>query len=251
MLFKWVGVLLLVISMSCTPVLAAKYSVGPVSIELGKGEKTGAVKISNDDSKPLHMQVRLFSWQQNDEGKSVYEPDDSLVFFPRTLTIQPKDSRLIRVGLKVPATTIEKSYVLFLEELLTTADNETQPDARSNGTMIGIATRFGVPVYLKPLKETPAAAISEFSVSKAKVSLLVKNTGNVSLTIPDIEFYAGDYFSNHVPGGVMLAGATRHFDMPIPQAVCNSLDKLDVRIKTKYPRLQLIASTTVSNAQCQ
>jgi fimbrial chaperone protein len=249
--FKWSCGLLLIVFMACNPVFAANYSVGPVVIELGKGVKTGSIKISNDDNKPLYMQVRLFSWAQNDEGKSVYQPDDSLVFFPRTMTIQPKESRLVRVGIKLPATTIEKSYVLFLEELLAPLDNQALAEDRNKGTVIGIATRFGIPVYLKPLKENAAGVISAFSLNKGKASVVVANTGNVSLSIPKIQFYSADYFSEYIPGGVILAGATRSFNIAISQEVCNKLDKLDVTIKTRAPRLQLAASTTVNNAQCQ
>jgi fimbrial chaperone protein len=249
--FKCLCGLLLIIYMSCNPVLAANYSVGPVVIELGKGVKTASLKISNDDSKPLYMQVRLFSWAQNDEGKSVYQADESLVFFPHTMTIQPKDSRLVRVGIKVPASSIEKSYVLFLEELLAPVDNQAPAEDRNKGTVIGIATRFGVPVYLKPLKEHATAVISPVSLTKGKASVAVSNTGNVSLSIPKIQFYSADYLSEYIPGGVILAGATRRFNMTIPQDVCNKLDKLDVTVKTRSPPLQFLASTLVNNAQCQ
>src|SRR5208283_2977550 len=128
--------------------IAGLFGISPIRLDLDRQSKTDSITISNDEAeRKLDMQAKLFEWTQNEKGEDVYVESNDLVFFPRIFSIDPQDKRVMRVGLKVPATATEKAYRLFIEELPPPRDPE------KTGTQVLFVLRFGVPIFIRPDKE--------------------------------------------------------------------------------------------------
>lgn len=236
----------------CTA-FAANFGVGPMMVELGNAAKTGLVKISNVDASPLQLQVRLFSWTLGAQGESLYEESDDLVFYPHLLDIQPKEERLIRAGIKQPATDKEKSYMLFIEEI-PQSQKRTLGDeslaASAKGMKVAVAVRFGIPVFVLPVKPEFNAEVSHIALDKGVLALTVKNTGNTHLVIPEIQLKSEGKFTKSVIGGTILSGSARDYRIPIPDDVCNALEQLDIVVKTRTEKLEPKAVFKIDKALC-
>jgi len=224
---------------------AISFGVSPIRLDLDRSARTGSVTVTNDDpQKPLRVQMQALSWQQDDDGKDRYAPSEELTYLPRIMTVPPTESRLLRAGIRVPAAEREKAYRLFIEEV---------PEPRSEGgagAQVAVKVRFGVPVFVKPLKEEPSGAIELFELAKGLLQVKVRNTGNVHFIIQSIQFRAaGDAFTKDVPGWYLLAGAARLHGTAIPADVCEKLRTIEATVKTD--RLELTRRLEIDPARCR
>jgi fimbrial chaperone protein len=237
------ALLALTLAVSASPSLAGEFAVSPVRLDLDRNAKTGVVTVSNDAQEKLQVQMQLFEWTQDADGKDHYEPSSDLVFFPKVMSLKKGEQKLIRAGFKVPATTTEKTYRLFIEEIPEPKVSEGQ------GATINVAIRFGVPIFLKPQKEESRGELTKVAVAQNKLAIAVNNTGNQHFIIKTIAVQSGDSFRKEINGWYLLAGAARTYSVDIPADVCKSLAKLDVNIKTD--KLELSRSVDVTPEMCQ
>lgn len=228
---------------------AGSYSVGPLTITLDRAARTGLVKVVNDDSKPLQMQIRLQEWIQDKQGVSSRKESEDLVYFPRVMTLQPKEERLVRIGLKVPAVDYEKAYTLFLEEVPVKSGAQ-----KEQGMQIAVATRFGVAVFLAPNQVKKEAVLESGSLNKGILSFNVKNTGNVHVSIQAIQLSAdGEQVKKDIAGGTTLVGATKAYQVSIPAEICHKAEHLDIVMQSydAFNKLELRSGLKVDHMQCQ
>ena len=206
---------------------AGLFGISPIRLELDRQAKTDSITISNDDAeKKLEVQTKLFEWTQDADGNDVYVESNDLVYFPRILTIEKQEQRVIRVGLKVPAVAKEKAYRLFVEEL------PPPPDPEKKGAQILFLLRFGVPIFVRPDKEQFAGVIERIDAAPGNAIVVVKNTGNQNFQIQSLVVKAGAGFDKEIVGGYVLAEATKRLAVPIPPDACGKLSKLEVVMKT-------------------
>jgi fimbrial chaperone protein len=135
----------------------------------------------------------------------------------------------------------EKTYRLFIEEI-----PEPRKDAQE-GAKISVAIRFGVPVFVRPLKEEIRGEIERAELAGGNVKMRVKNTGNVHFAINTVNVGAGE-FLKETKGWYLLAGAARDYSVPLPADVCKNAAKLEVTIKAD--QLELKRSIDVDKAKC-
>ena len=196
---------------------AGDFGVSPIRVDLDRGTKSALVTVTNDDHKPLAFQVRVMEWTQDIAGADQYADSTDLVYFPRQLRIPPKESRVVRLGYKAPASHVEKAYRLFIEEL---ADPERDP-AR---TSVAITLRFGVPVFVRPASMHLAGELNLTAAGGAPVAL-VRNTGTVHFRIAAVR-YAGighngeTLFEQSIDGWYVLAGSQRSYSLAPPPGMC-------------------------------
>ncbi|SRR6266581_3362301 len=224
--------------------LAANFGVSPIRLDLDRATKSGAVTVSNDETdKALQVQMKAYAWSQDEEAKDRYEDSEDLIYYPRIMTVQPQQQRLLRVGLRLPATDLEKAYRLFIEEIPEPRKSEAQ------GAQIAVTVRFGVPVFVKPLKEEPRGEIETIELAKGSVSVKVRNTGNTHFIIQSVSLKSGEAFAKEISGWYLLPGAARIHSATLPAEICTQLTRLDVSVKTD--KLELTRSLAVSAAMCQ
>ena len=228
------------------PARAGDFGVSPIRIELDRAAKSALVTVTNDDSKPLAFQARALEWTQDDQGADRYTQTTDLVYFPQQFKIGPGESRVVRLGYKVPAVEAEKTYRLFIEEL---ADASRQP----NQTGIAVTLRFGVPVFSRPASVQTTGTV-QMSVSARSVSVLLRNTGNVhfrpaSVRLVGLSATGDTVFDQTLDGWYLLAGAQRPYSFTLPPEVCPKLRTL--RLEAPADKIALRAERPLEPEACR
>ena len=100
------------------PASAGEFGVQPIKVYLSKDTTSVLLSVENEGDSDLRAQISGFAWGESANGKMELTPTDDLIFFPTLITMGPHETRSIRVGLATaPATTAEKTYRVFVEEL--------------------------------------------------------------------------------------------------------------------------------------
>jgi fimbrial chaperone protein len=160
-------------------------------------------------------------------------PTADIVFFPKLLTVAPREERKIRVGTLAAAGTTEKTYRLFIEELPSVgkaAPGSTAPQIR-------VLTRAGVPIFLQPPKAVTAARIDNVALRGGRLTFTLANTGNVHV-LPQTVRVTGRsdtgelILDRQLPGWYVLAAGTRNFTLELGRDECVRLRAVAVEVRT-------------------
>jgi fimbrial chaperone protein len=224
---------------------SGEFRVTPIRLDFDRGIKTGVITIVNEGEEKLNVQMKAFEWAQNAEGKDQYTETNDIIFFPRIMTLEKKEEKILRAGIKIPATTKEKTYRLFIEEI-------PEPK-KGEGVNVAIAIRFGVPIFVKPVKEEVRGEIEKVELSKGVLNALIRNKGNTHFIINSIDIKGKNakgenLLSQELSGWYLLNGASRHYTLTVPQEVCNELSRFDIEVKTD--RFHLNGKLDVDQAMC-
>lgn len=229
----------------CGPAHSAEWQVIPIRLDFDKNSKTGVITVKNQGNEKLNVQMSLSEWIQDEQGKDVYRDSQELIFLPKLATLEPKGEQVLRVGIRAPAVSVEKSFRLFITEI-------PQPRPAEAST-VTLAMRFGVPIFIKPLKEEAAGTVAKAELNKGALSLTIKNTGNIhfnirSISVKGVAEGTGELFSKEISGWYLLSGAARTYVIPLDQIVCGKAKQLDYLVKTD--KIELKGSLAVEKAQC-
>jgi fimbrial chaperone protein len=222
-----------------------EFRVTPIRLDFDRGSKSGVITVINEGEDKLLVQMKAFEWTQDAEGKDQYTETKDILFFPRIMTLDQKEERILRAGTRMPATTKEKTYRLFIEEI---------PGPRkTEGVNVAIAIRFGVPIFVKPLKEEAKGVIEKIDLSKGVLSVQVKNAGNVHFIINSVNIKGKnvkgeEVFSKELSGWYLLNNVSRVYTTPIPGEFCKNIAKLEVEVKTN--RFSLDGKKDVLQGTC-
>ena len=224
---------------------SGQFRVTPIRLDFDRGTKSGVITIVNEGGDRLNVQMRAFEWTQNADGKDQYTETNDIIFFPRIMTLENSEEKILRAGIKIPATTKEKTYRLFIEEI-------PEPK-KAEGVSVAIAIRFGVPIFVKPLKEEVKGGIEKVDLSRGALNVLVKNIGNAHFIINSVDIKGKnvkgeEIFSKELSGWYLLSGVSRLYTITIPQEVCKALSKLEIEVKTD--RFKLNGKLDVDQAMC-
>jgi fimbrial chaperone protein len=216
--------LLLGLTFAAQTAHAGSFGVSPIRLDFDRSAKTGVITVSNDDEIRLSFQLKLFEWTQDAEGKDQYVENGDLIFFPQIMTLEPKEKRLVRVGTKSPAPQIERTYRLFIEEIPEVGEVPAQ------GTQVAVKLRFGVPIFVAPIKAEMSGAIEDAKLSKGEVQLRVRNTGNQHFRFEAISVKAGSASIGEVQGWYLLPGAARAYSIKVDKDACAKSGKLEISL---------------------
>ena len=232
---------LAVASLAASLAAAAEFTVSPIRVDMPRGTRSAAVSVANEDTRPLRMQLRLMEWTQDGDGKDVHRDSDDLIYYPRLMTLEPGEKRLVRIGIKAPAgAAAERTYRLYLDEL---PRNEAAAVSGVNFTI-----RFALPVFVAPAQPSLRGAIESITLKDGKVRVVVGNPGNQTFRIASVGIRGGD-FAAESAGWYLLPGATRVHSFDLPPGVCQGLRRLDVAVKAE--RLSLEGGLNVDAGMCQ
>jgi len=238
-------IILLCLFLSPAITFSGEFRVTPIRLDLGREAKSGVITVINEGTEKLHVQMKAFEWTQDAEGKDQYTETSDIIFFPKMMILEKNEQRIIRAGIKIPAVAREKTYRLFIEEI---------PEPRkSEGVNVAIAIRFGVPIFVKPLKEEAKGEIEKNELSKGIFNTIVKNKGNLHFIINSINLKGKnitgmEIFSKELSGWYLLSGASRVYTTQIPPEICKDITKLDIQVKTD--RFILDGKLNVDKAMC-
>ena len=226
--------------------LAGDWRVIPIRLFLGPQIKNDSVRLINNASEPLNLQLNATVWSQNEQGEDIYEETSDIIFFPRVLSIPPGEERLLRVGYKFPAVAAEKTYRLFIEEI----PNSTPEQV----SQVMVAVRFGLPIFVAPPKTEKAATIDAVTLAQGEVTARVVNNGNTHV-LPNKVAVSGKnasgetLFSHDMRAWYILTGNQRSFTATIPPDECNKASSLYFEFISGS--LQLTDEKPLSKSDCQ
>jgi fimbrial chaperone protein len=221
------------------------WRVSPIRLDLGRDAKSGAVTVSNDAGDRLQVQMKAFEWTQDAEGKDRYEETGEILFFPRLMILEPKEEKILRAGIRVPVTAKEKAFRLFIEEI--------PGPGKVEGANVAVAIRFGVPIFVKPLKEEARGEVGPMTMSAGALLVPVNNTGNVHFVVQSVLLRgrngAGEeIFSRELSGWYLLAGVSRGYTTTVPLEMCGTMAVLEAEVKTD--KLPLRGRMAVYRSMC-
>ncbi len=226
--------------------LAGDWRVIPIRLFLGPQIKNDSVRLINNASEPLNLQMNATVWSQNEQGEDVYENTSDIIFFPRVLSIPPGEERLLRVGYKFPAVAAEKTYRLFIEEIPNASPEQV--------SQVMVAVRFGLPIFVAPPNTKKSATIEAVNLANGEVTARVKNNGNIHLLPSKVAISgknaAGEtVFSQDMRAWYILTSNQRSFNATISPEECNNASSLHFEFVSGS--LQLTDEKPLSKSDCQ
>lgn len=224
---------------------AQDWSVAPIKLQFSGGTTTGVITVSNDSAAKISYQLNAFEWTQDKDGKDVYSETPDLVFYPKVMSVEPKDQKIIRVGMKIARGASEKTYRLFIEDI-------TRPPG-TTGTNVVFAIRFGVPIFFKPVKEDVKGNLEALTMQKGVLVIPVRNSGNSHFIVQKVTIHGLNprnetIFSKELPGWYVLNHTLKKYTMEIPRESCQKISKIGIEVKTE--QFTLKDSLNVQKAMC-
>jgi fimbrial chaperone protein len=243
----------LALAMLCAwapPSAASEFVINPLRLTLDRNRKAGEFVVRNEGTAPLRMQLQAMSWRQDSDGKDQYEPDDSLLFFPRAMEIPPGGSRVVRVGVKAAPVTREETYRLFVEELPPAA----APTAADQGVSLQVLLRVGVAIFVVPAQIERRAEIESLHWTAGRLDWAVVNTGNVHFRADRVQLVGlapdgTQVFSREFDERYFLAGTTKTLTFDVPPDACRRLATVEGRVVAE--NLDLKRRMDVDPATCR
>ena len=92
---------------------SGQWRVAPARVFLDRDAKSTVLTVVNEGDDTILLQGKAMEWSQDSDGKDVYKETKDLIFFPRILTIEKGKQKIIRAGIKTPATCDRKDLPAF------------------------------------------------------------------------------------------------------------------------------------------
>lgn len=165
-------------------------------VDAPKGKATGSVTISNPFEKPARIQLSMDEWQINENNEfNILEKsktEESILkhvrITPRQFTIQPNETKTVRIAARIPNSYPDKEYKLFLNMLEIGADRKSMDMGQADQAFgLVINKQFRAGTYIR--KGSPSELKSDLSVSSieaagkegaiAKYKMTYQNKGNI------------------------------------------------------------------------
>jgi fimbrial chaperone protein len=228
-IFAPAAALALCVLLAAAAAVAGQFRVVPIRVFLDSRTKSSVISVVNDGAETMRFQMEPVVWSQDSGGEDLYEPTGELSFFPKIMDLPPGETRVIRLGLRIPATTVEKTYRLFIREL--------PPPQEAAGSQVAIAVRFGVPIFVEPVQLVEAGQITGAIYNGTDVAFVAANTGNVHFKINRILLSAHDaagaeVYTTERDGWYLLAGASRTHTLPVPPELCARIARITIDVDT-------------------
>jgi len=219
----------------------ANFSVSPIRVFFDGTQKTNVLTVKNMSERPVSLEIKTVLWEHD----QTYSPTGDIIFFPKMLTIDVGEEKIIRIGHKITPGPAEKTYRMFVSEI---------PLARTEeGTTLQVVMNLGVPIFIQPLKSIPEGEIETVSLSEGKLHIGLKNSGNVHFIIKSIRVSgqdntASELFSAEMAGWYLLAGNAKEYTLDIAKETCLKIKNLRIHIETD--RFSMEKDATVTNEMC-
>jgi len=169
---------------------AAAVDVNPVRVDLTRTGVSAELRIRNEDSIPVSMDVVAMQWTQSDLGEDQLVPTDEVLAVPPIFTVQPGAEQIVRVAmLGKPALEAERAFRLLITELA--------PPEGARGSGLTMRLQISMPVFVAPQGGSAVPDIKVLSVERTEqgsyVSLRNDGNGHVKLQSVTITGSAGTF----------------------------------------------------------
>ncbi|RLC08282.1 MAG: hypothetical protein DRI57_24310 [Deltaproteobacteria bacterium] len=212
------------------PALAGDFKIMPGKLFLDPQKKTAVFKIISNDKERLAFQLNAVRWTQDEDGRDQYEPTKEIAFFPKILTIEKGEERMIRVGCQSrELPDAEKTYRLFVREL---------PVSESGGANLKMTMNIGVPVFVTPAHKTQKGVIEKAEISGGELRVRVRNSGNSHFIVQKISVIGSDaagdeVFTKNINGWYVLPGVSKTFPVELSYKECRQSRVAEIAVQTE------------------
>ncbi|MGQ9616421.1 MAG: fimbrial biogenesis chaperone [Spirochaetota bacterium] len=209
---------------------AGSFSAVPAKVYLSSDQKSAVLKIKNDGGEKLTLQVNTVKWIQDEKGNDRFEDTDEIVYFPRIITLEKGEEKLLRIGYKSDKTMDrEKTFRLFIREL---------PVSKPGERMLKVTLRLAIPVFISPKKIEKKIELERIEISNMNLLVRVTNLGNSHVLVERIvstgyDDKGGVSFKKETPGWYILAGLKRTFSIELSEEECLNTRSVKVTVKSE------------------
>ncbi len=224
---------MLIAAFAIAPAFAGEFGVTPLLVDLDNTSRNGVITVSNDSDKPLRVNMKLMKWMQSASGEESYAESDALLFFPKTMAIDPMDKRVVRIGLK-SLTSVDKpeqAFRLFIEEA-------PPEDADLKKNQVQFRFRFAIPVFVAPSERKVNIRLESLTAKGGKVHALVVNDGTETVRFDNLHISADPAWEQSSAGQYHMPATRRSYDIDIPAAECRGGRKLKLVLKSEKATLE-------------
>ncbi len=212
------------------PARGANLVISPVKIYFDARARTERFTLKNNDDSEINLQLKVYTWREDAEGKDVYEETADIIVFPKMLKIAKGEERIVRLGVKAPSGAVERTYRLYIQEL-------PEESAQAKGATVKMLVRMGLPIFISPPKVEARGKIDSIAMKQGTVDLKVKNSGNRHFFISSVIIKGRtrdgqEKFLKELGGWYLLSGSARTYTTAIPKGICADLANLDIVVKT-------------------
>ncbi len=239
--------LALVLIFASGAAVAGSFNVAPIRLFFDAKAKSAVLRVSNKDQEKATLQLDVLEWTQDEQGVDQYAPTQDIVFFPKIVTLEKDEEKVVRVGYPAAGPeTRERTYRLYLEEL---------PVSKPGETMVKTVLRMAVPIFIAPLQPHRTSMVDKVDVRAGAAGITVKNTGNQHVFVSEVKATGlgaadAETFFGEVSGWYVLPGASRTFVVDLPKQACEASKSIKVTVKLKQ-QAELGAESEVNPAQCR
>lgn len=162
--------------------MAAAVDVNPVRLDLHQSGVSAELRIRNEDTMPVSMDVVAMLWSQNDLGENQLEETDQILAVPPIFTIEPGSQQIVRVAfLGNPDPEKEHTFRLLITELA--------PPAGPQGNAVTMRIQVSLPVFVTTPGLNAQPDIQLLSVDKMDQGTYVTlhNAGNAHVKLKSVE----------------------------------------------------------------
>jgi fimbrial chaperone protein len=171
------SVIFLSIALSIGHLTAATLDVRPTLLQLLPGQKVGILYLVNQDDAPHTYQIDTFRWLADGTDQRE-EPTDEIIANPAIITIKPKQTQIIRFGLRgLPAPGPERAYRMIINEV-------PAADSAPPASGLTVLLRISLPVFVRNTANPPAPKLTaSWRVEGHDLHILVHNAGDFTARV--------------------------------------------------------------------
>ncbi|WP_411832566.1 molecular chaperone [Pseudoxanthomonas mexicana] len=178
----------------------------PSWLRLEATQRSAELDLSNTGDHPLHAQVRLYRWSQED-GEERLLPTRDLAASPPLLEIPAGQRQKVRiVRLDASQSLREGSYRLIIDQL-------PRQDAAGPQTVL----RYSTPVFIAPPGQAAPRLLARLAREGADTVLRIDNHGDAHARLVDLAWIDADGRRVELAGrlaGYVLPGQYRTWTLP-------------------------------------
>lgn len=206
---------------------AGSLSFEPTRVLVDPRRATTAVKVRNEGSTPVAVQVTALRWEQAAGGEDLYAPTDELVYFPRIFRLEPGARQDVRIGYRGPAQLAqERPFRLLVDEL---------PIGPPGDEAVRMTLHVALPLFVQPRAGKLAAELGEVRLDGAALRLTVRNVGDVHVVVPHATMIGrdargGEVFRQQTTGWYVLPAGAAPLSLALP-ATCRGAVELEIAVE--------------------
>jgi fimbrial chaperone protein len=218
------------------PARAADFTVNPIQIFFTGQTQSAILTVQNTSGETLRFQLNAYAWAQEPSGQMQLTPTGDIIFFPRLLSLAPREQRIVRVGASVPPGAVERTYRIFVEELPPLATENAPPG------QVRVLARMGIPIFVASREARAELRLTGVAVQPGRVRLELHNAGTKHVVPQRVQVRGlgpadERVWERGLEGWYILAGDRRIFEIPLGHDECLRTRAIAVEIVAGEPPL--------------